>query len=252
VSFDVAGDAYDRFMGRYSRPLAARLADWMDLSPEQHVLDVGCGPGALTEQFVAHLGAGHVSAVDPSTSFVEACRARHPGVDVRRAGAESLPFEDASFDAAGACLVVHFMDDPVGGVAEMVRVTRPQGLVAATVWDLAGGRAPMWPVWKALATVVPQQEGEGGLPGGSRGQLVEIFEGAGVRDVEGAELAVTVTHPTFDEWWQPYLHGVGPIGSALAALAAVDLERVRVECHERLGDGPFDLTAVAFGARGRA
>ncbi len=252
MHFDVAGDAYDRFMGRYSQPLAATLVDYLELSTDQRVLDVGCGPGALTGQLVQRVGADHVVAVDPSEPFVDACRSRHPGVDVRLARAEALPFDDDAHDAAAANLVLHFMTDPVGGIAEMARVTRPGGLVAATVWDLAGGRHPMWPVWAGVAAVVPGHPGEPPLPGGAQGELVEIFEGAGVRDVESTPMSVAVTHPSFEEWWQPFLHGVGPVGALLASLDESDLERVRAWCHQRLGKGPFDLTAVAFAARGRA
>jgi SAM-dependent methyltransferase len=252
VTFDVAGEAYDRFMGRYSRPLAARLADWLDVRAGERALDVGCGPGAFTEHLVARLGPGMVSAIDPSAPFVEACRERFPEVDVRQGAAESLPYDDASFDVAGASLVVHFMKDAGAGIAEMARVTRPGCWVGATVWDLAGGREPMAPVWSALATVDPGHPGEGSLPGGAAGQLYALFEEAGLIDVEGTELAVTVTHPTFEEWWEPYLHSVGPVGEVLAALDAAGLERLRAACRERLGPGPFEITAVAFAARGRA
>jgi SAM-dependent methyltransferase len=252
VTFEVAGEAYDRFMGRYSRPLAARFADWLEVAAGQRAIDVGSGPGALTEHLVARLGADRVSAVDPSAPFVEACRARFPGVDVRQAAAESLPFDDDSFDTAGACLVVHFMTDPAGGLAEMRRVTREGGWVAATVWDLAGSRAPMWPVWEAVAEVAPQIPDESDYPGGSRQSLVSILEGAGLRDVEATELTVTVTHPSFEEWWEPYLHGVGPAGEAVAALDPQARGRLEEMLRRRLGDGPFDLTAVAYAARGRA
>jgi SAM-dependent methyltransferase len=252
VSFDVAGVAYDRFMGRYSRPLAGSLTDWLDVRAGERVLDVGCGPGAWTEHLVERVGADRVSAIDPSAPFVEACRERFPEVDVRRGEAESLPYADASFDVAGASLVVHFMKDPTAGIAEMARVTRPGCWVGATVWDLAGRREPMAPVWSALATVDPRHPGEGSLPGGAAGQLPAIFEQAGLADVEGTELAVTVTHPTFEEWWEPYLHSVGPVGEAIAALDAAGLERLRAACRERLGAGPFEITAVAFAARGRA
>src|SRR5829696_232598 len=102
-------------MGRYSRVLAVDFADWLEVAPGQRALDVGCGPGALTEQLVGRLGADHVSAIDPSGPFVEACRARFPEVDVRQGAAETLPFDDDAYDVAGACLVVHFMTDPVGG-----------------------------------------------------------------------------------------------------------------------------------------
>ena len=252
MSFQVAGEAYDRFMGRYSRPLAGQLADWLEVADGQRALDVGCGPGALTHELVARLGAEHVAAIDPSEPFVEACRTRHPGVDVRSGGAEALPYDDDAFDVSAACLVVHFMQDPVGGLAEMARVTRPGGWVGATVWDLAGNRAPMWPVWEAMTEVQPDHRGEGHLQGGSRGDLARILAAAGLGDVEERELSVTVTHPSFDEWWEPYLHGVGPIGEALAALGVDGRERLAAAGRERLGAGPFDVTAVAYGARARA
>jgi SAM-dependent methyltransferase len=252
VTFEVTGDAYDRFMGRYSRPLAARLAEWLEVAPGQRAVDVGCGPGALTGVLVDRLGPDRVAAIDPSAPFVEACRERFPEVDVRQGGAESLPFEDDSFDVAAACLVVHFMSDPVRGLGEMRRVTRPGGWVGATVWDLAGARAPMAPVWAGLAAVAPRTGGESGLPGGSEGDLARILGDAGLRDVEVDELPVTVTHPSFEEWWEPYLHGVGPIGEAVGALDGERRTRLEELLRDRLGAGPFDLTAVAYAARGRA
>lgn len=248
----MAGDAYDRFMGRYSRPLAARFADWLEVTAGQRALDVGCGPGALTEQLVERLGADHVGAIDPSAPFVEACRSAFPGVDVRQGAAESLPYDDGVFDVAAACLVVHFMTDPVGGMAEMKRVTREGGWVGATVWDLAGSRAPMAPLWEAVAELDPDHPGERDVQGGSRDSLVSVLEGAALRDVEAVELAVTVSHPSFEEWWEPYLHGVGPAGEAIAALDPDRRTRIEETLRRNLGAGPFDLTAVAYAARGRA
>ena len=111
--------------------------------PVSGCIDVGCGPGALTAELVARLGAESVAAVDPSAPFVAAVRARYPGVDVHQASAERLPFPDGTFDAALAQLVVHFMADPVAGLAEMARVTRRDGVVAACVWDHAGEHGPL-------------------------------------------------------------------------------------------------------------
>src|ERR1041385_8167202 len=118
MGFAGAADSYDRFMGGYSGALAPPAADVAGLEPGNRVLDVGCGPGALTNELVARLGAGAVAAVDPSESFVDAARERNPGVDVRLATAEQLPFSDATFDASLAQLVVHFMTDPVAGLGE--------------------------------------------------------------------------------------------------------------------------------------
>jgi ubiquinone/menaquinone biosynthesis C-methylase UbiE len=127
MSFDVSADAYLRFMGRYSEPLAVQFADLAGVRRGQRLLDVGCGPGALTAELVSRAGADAVSAAEPSASFVAAARERLPGVDIRQSAAEQLPFPDDTFDAALAQLVVHFMTDPVAGLREMGRVTRPAG-----------------------------------------------------------------------------------------------------------------------------
>jgi SAM-dependent methyltransferase len=170
MSFDVAADAYDRFMGRYSSLLSPQLADLAGIRAGQRVLDVGCGPGALTAELVRRLDPGAVSAVDPSEPFVAAARTRHPGVDVQRAPAESLPFPDRRFDATLAQLVVHFMTDPVAGLAEMARVTRRR-VVAACVWDHAGGQGPLSLFWDAARAFDPGVTDESDLAGARAGHL---------------------------------------------------------------------------------
>ena len=145
--------------------------------PGQRVLDVGCGPGALTAELVARLGPESVAAVDPSAPFVEAARVRHPGVDVRHASAEALPFADRSFDAALAQLVVHFMADPIAGLAEMGRVTRRGGVVAACVWDHAGGLGPLGLFWDVARTLDPTVTDESQLAGARQGHLDRTVRG---------------------------------------------------------------------------
>ena len=169
-----------RFMGKYSEPLATRFADLAGVRPGQQVLDVGCGPGALAAELVSRVGADAVSAVEPSASFAAATRERLPGVDVRLSPAEQLPFPDGAFDAAMAQLVVHFMADPVTGLREMGRVTRPGGLVAACVWDHAGGRGPLTAFWSAVRELDPAAPDESGLAGVREGHLAELFAQAGL------------------------------------------------------------------------
>jgi len=252
VSFFVAADAYDRFMGRYSRLLSPQLADLAGIAAGQRVLDVGCGPGALTSELVRRLGPEAVAAVDPSEPFVAAARDRHPGVDVRQASAEDLPFPDDAFDVALAQLVVHFMSDPLAGLTEMRRVTRPGGVIAACVWDHAGGKGPLGAFWQAARELDPGVHDEGDLPGAREGHLAQLFTEAGLTAVDSRSLMAELEHSTFDEWWQPFTEGVGPAGAYVAALDPERREALREACRALLPDAPFRLTAVAWAARGRA
>jgi SAM-dependent methyltransferase len=252
VSFAVAPEAYDRFMGRYSAPLAPQLADLAGVSVGQTAVDVGCGPGALTGELVRRLGPGSVSAVDPSPPFVEAIRKRYPGVTVEEASAEQLPFPDQVFDAALAQLVVHFMTDPVLGIVEMARVTRGQGVVAACVWDHAGDGGPLAPFWEAARHHDPEVDDESRLPGTREGHLGELFRAAGLRDVEESTLSVAVEHPSFDEWWEPFTLGVGPAGKYLTGLHPDAQSRLEEYCRSTLPTAPFVQFARAWAAQGVA
>ena len=252
MAFDVAAESYDRFMGRYSVQLSAQLADLAGVAAGQRALDVGCGPGALTGELVARLGPANVVAADPSEQFVAAARERNPGVDVRQAPAESLPFPDDAFDAALAQLVVHFMQDAVAGLREMARVTKPGGVVAASVWDLAGGRAPLSPFWAAAKRLRSGAEDEAARAGARQGQLAELFEAAGLREVETVEQTSTSRYETFDEWWHPYTLGVGPAGVYAQSLGEDDLAALRERCRADLPEAPFEIRAVAWAARGAA
>jgi SAM-dependent methyltransferase len=249
VSFEVAADAYDRYMGRYSTLLAPQFADFAGVTAGQRALDVGCGPGVLVSELLARLGAANVAAVDPSESFVAACRDRHPDADVRQGSAEALPWPDDMFDAALAQLVVHFMSDPVAGLAEMARVTRPGGVVAACVWDFGGGRGPIDVFWAAARELDPDVEDESTLAGVRKGHLVELLTAAGLRDVVDAELPAPVEHASFEEWWSPFALGVGPGGTYAARLDAERLRALEERCRELVPD-PFRLVAVAWAARG--
>lgn len=250
VSFTGSADAYDRFMGRYSIRLAPSFADFAGIGPGQSVLDVGSGPGALTTELVQRLGSTAVAAVDPSEQFVTAARERHPGVDVQRAAAEGLPFDDDQFDAALAQLVVHFMGDPARGLGEMARVTRPGGVVAACVWDHAGGKSPLAPFWDAVHELDADAMDESEMAGGREGHLAELLTDIGLRNVEQTALPVSVEHAAFDEWWEPFTLGVGPAGTYTTSLDPESREELRERCKARLGPGPFAIDSRAWTAGG--
>jgi SAM-dependent methyltransferase len=251
MSFTVP-EAYDRFMGRYSAPLSPQLVELAGVEVGQRVLDVGCGTGALTAELVMRLGPEGVSAVDPSMPFVDAVRARYPGVDVRCASAESLPSPDGTFDATLAQLVVHFMSDPVTGLSEMRRVTRHGGVVAASVWDHATGEGPLRDFWDAARQLDPDVHDESHLPGVREGHLGDLLRAAGAGEVEETELEVTVEHQSFEDWWEPITLGVGPAGSYTASLSPEAKLRLREAARERMPSGPFPLTARAWAVRGIA
>lgn len=250
--FEVAADAYDAYMGRYSIPLAPLFAEFAGIPGGGRVLDVGCGPGALTAELVKQLGPSGVSAVDPSEPFVEAARERHPGVDVRLAPAEELPFPDDDFDASLAQLVVHFMADPVGGIGEMARVTRPGGIVAACVWDHGSGEGPLSRFWDLARELDPDVIDESRLAGAREGHLGELFRDAGLGEVDETVLSVDVEHASFDEWWEPFTYGVGPAGAYLSKLDSEHQARLRERCRDAHSGGSMVVSARAWAARGRA
>nr|WP_218851922.1 class I SAM-dependent methyltransferase [Nocardioides panaciterrulae] len=242
-------------MGRFAERLAPKFADLAGVRAGQRALDVGCGPGALTAVLVERLGADAVRAIDPSPPFVAALRQRLPGVEVRQGRAEQLPYDDAGpdtgFDAALAQLVVHFMTDPVAGLGEMRRVTRPGGVVAACVWDHGSGRGPLTPFWGVVTELWPTAGGQDFDAGAREGQLIRLAQQAGLREVEQSELTVSVPYDSFEDWWTPFTAGVGPAGEWLAGLEPDRREQLRRACAERLPQGPFEVTATAWAVTGR-
>ena len=252
MTFEVAAEAYERFMGRYSSQLAPQLAGLAQVRAGQRILDVGCGPGALTAELVGRVGDEAVCAVDPSESFVAAASARLPGVDVRRGSAELLPFADAVFDAALAQLVVHFMTDPVAGLREMKRVTAPGGIVAACVWDHAGRRAPLSVFWQAARDLHPEVQDESDLAGVREGHLGELFVKADLASVDETSFQASVRFASVEEWWEPFTLGVGPAGAYAQSLDQQSRDRLLARCTQLLPAPPFTLNAWAWAARGVA
>lgn len=255
MTFGVAGDVYDRYMGRYSRPLAPLLADFAGIQPATRALDVGCGPGALTRVLVERLGAECVAAADPSETFVAACRERLPGVDVRQAAAERLPWPDETFDVALAQLVVNFMTDPVAGVTEMARVVRRGGVVAACTWDYREGMTMLRTFFDAALALDPDAPDEGRtMEIQEAADLHRVWVEAGLGDVQTDAFVVEGEYAGFDDFWQPFTTGTGPAGAYTASLDRQRQTALRDELRRRLGDprSPFRLSARAWAVRGLA
>jgi SAM-dependent methyltransferase len=252
MEFTAAADKYDRFMGRYTRSLAPLLVEAAEIRGGMKVLDVGCGPGGLAEELAGVVGAESVAAIDPAPQFAEACQARIPGGDVQVGAAEELPWPDASFDATLSSLVIAFMADADKGVAEMARVTRPGGTVAACMWDIAGGGMTMLRTfWQAARELDPDTAGERNRPGIAEGDIADRFRRAGLDDVVEGTHEASADYQDFDDFWTPFTFAVGPAGQHLESLAPERQDQLRELCRERLPEGAFSLTARAWYARGR-
>ncbi|HSB21336.1 MAG TPA: class I SAM-dependent methyltransferase [Anaeromyxobacteraceae bacterium] len=248
-------EAYDRFMGRYSVPLAPRFADFAGVAPGARVLDVGAGPGALAKELARRVGAARVATADPSEPFVQACRARLPGADARVAAAEKLPWADGSFDAVLSQLVVNFLRDAGAGAREMRRVARPGGVAAACTWDRGPG-VQMLHVFGEAARALDAAALRDAPAGRCRDadELRALWQQAGFSGVETEALEVEAEYQGFDDYWAGFLTGIGPDSAYCLSLAEGPRAALREECRRRLGSpaGAFGLRARAWAVRGRA
>jgi SAM-dependent methyltransferase len=228
------------------------------VTPRMQVLDVGCGPGALAAKLAEIVGPERVAAVDPTEEYVEACRLRLPGADVRAAGAEELPFQSDSFGAVLAQLVVQVLEDPPRAAREMRRVTVPGGTVAACVWDFRGGMPLLDAYWGAARAVDPEgaERAAGGVasdwctPDG----LLRLWHEAGIDEIETGELSASAEYEGFEDAWWSFAAGVSPSGAYCRSLDERRRMQLREEFRRRLGapDGRFRLTARAWAVRGKA
>jgi SAM-dependent methyltransferase len=252
VDFTAPADKYDRFMGRYTRTLAPRLADAAGVASGMRVLDVGCGPGGLTDVLAARVGEANVAAIDPAPQFAAACGARRPTADVRVGVAEELPWEDGAFDATLSSLVIAFMRDADRGVREMARVTRPGGTIAACMWDIPGGGMTMLSTfWRAAREIDPGATGERTRPGVTEGDIGERMRRAGLPDVVEGALEATADYADFDDFWEPFTFAVGPAGEYLGSLSPDRRAQLREAVRGKVpSEGPFSLSARAWYARG--
>ena len=254
------GETYEAYVGRWSRLVAKDFLDWLAAPRELPWIDVGCGTGALTQTILDRAAPTRVLGVDPSEGFLALARRRvaSPLVRFETGDAQSLPAPDESFDAAVSGLVLNFVPDQPRAAAEMKRVVRPGGIVAAYVWDYAGGMEMMRHFWDAAAAVDPRaaelDEGRR-FPICRPEALGRLFETNGAfGDIATRAIDVPTVFRDFDDYWTPFLGGQGPAPTYCASLAddtrAELRERLRARLPESRG-GTIDLQARAWAVRAR-
>lgn len=251
------GSPYEQYVGRWSRQVAPRFVSWLDLEPGLSWLDLGCGTGALSAAILDRCAPARVIAVDPSAGFLETAAANLAGrAEVRQGSATAIPLADAEVDVVASALMLNFVSDPAAALAEMARVTRPGGCIAAYVWDYAGRMDLMRQFWNAAVELDPaaaaMDEGVR-FPGSRREALLAQFTDAGLAQPIVAAIEITTPFADFDSYWQPFLGGQGPAPAYAMALTASARGRLRERLQQRVParpDGSLGFSARAWAARG--
>jgi len=251
-------EAYDQLMGRWSQQLSPAFIDLAGVGAGDRVLDVGCGTGSLTRALIEHRPRLKVVGVDPAGPYVEYGRRKLSGAQARldQADAQNLPFADDSFDRCLSLLVVNFIPDARQATEEMHRVTRPGGVVAAAVWDYGEGMEMLRIMWDAAVAIDPAAEPkhERNMPYCRKGELGALWAASGFQEIMEDSLIATLEFRSFDDYWAPFLTGVGPSGSYVSSLPAERQGALRDQLANRLvsgrADQPFTLQARAWTVRG--
>ena len=252
-TFEAPAETYDRHVGRYTPSLARAHVRLLDIPWRNDVLEVGCGPGALTEALAQEVGGKHVCAVDPSEPFVEECRRRVPDADVRVAAAEDLPDFQREFAAATSQLVVNFMSDADAGVAAMRRAVKAGGVVASVVWDYRAGMRTLRVFWDAALELDRNAPDEGRtMPHCTPAGLRALWRRVGLDRVQTGEVVVEARYADFEDFWAPFPTGIASSGAYCASLDDEHREALRELVFRHLGapEGAFTLDARAWYVRG--
>lgn len=252
-----SGDAYERYMGRWSRQLAPRFLRWLEVAPARRWLDVGCGTGALSAAILELCAPAGVTGVDPSEGFLATARSRlGASVSLHRAAADQMPLPDAAVDVTASGLALNFVPDTLAALREMARVTVDGGQVAACVWDYAEKMDLTRSYWDAaarLGALAPGHDQGERFPLCRPDALAAAFAGAGLQQVGVSAIELPMRFVDFDDYWQPFLGGQGPAPAHAMSLDEATRQRLRDGIRERLPvqpDGSIRLAARAWTARG--
>jgi len=252
------GEAYERFMGRWSRALAPGLVQFAGVRDGDAVLDIGSGTGALAAAVARAAPSSRVLGIEPASRYVAFAQARHGGDRVRfeTGDAQRLQLKDSTFDRTLSLLVLNFIPNRAKAVDEMVRVTRPGGTVAAAVWDYGLGMEMLRIFWDEAIALHPTNDArdERHMPLCRSGELAALWRKHGLVDVAEEPLTIETGFASFEDYWSPFLEKQGPAGAYVAALPASGRDQLRERLRRRLlGDGPdrpILLSARAWAVRG--
>jgi len=250
------GKAYERLMGRWSRLVAEAFLKWLNAPNNMRWLDVGCGNGAFTEELIVRCAPAAVAAVDPSDDQLAYARTRPAAsmADFRVGDAQKLPFADNSFDVAAMALVISFLPDPAKAVAEMARVVRPGGSVAAYMWDIPGGGVPVHPIYLALESM-GLMSGRPPNPATSECDALQgLWAGAGLKSVETRVIRIRTSYSDFDDYWDSNVVPIGPQGKLIAGMSPSARGELRSRLRDHLSfspDGGITYEAFANAVKGQ-
>jgi SAM-dependent methyltransferase len=249
------GAAYERGMGGWTQLAGQIFLDWLAMPTGLRWIDIGCGNGAFTELVIGRCVPSEIQGIDPSDGQLAFARTRPGarGAVFQKGGAMALPFEAAHFDAAVMALVIFFVPEPAKGVAEMVRVLRPGGTIAAYAWDMPGGGFPFEPIQAEMRTMGFDTAGPPRPDASRLTEMRRLWESAGLEAVETREIAVRRTFADFDAYWDSSTTGAS-MRPTLAAMTGGDIERLRARVRARLaadGGGPVTCPARANAIKGR-
>jgi SAM-dependent methyltransferase len=253
-------EAYERFMGRWSRQLAPLFVRFAGVRDGETLLDVGSGTGALTPALASAAPSGRIVGIDPAPPYVALARARHGSASAQFevGDAQQMSLTDGAFDRTVSLLVVNFIPDAAKAVDEMKRVTRRGGIVAAAVWDYGEGMEMLRVFWDEAVALRPDDDArdERHMRFCRRGELADLWRGRGLEAVEEQALTIETRFASFDDFWAPFLLKQGPAGAYVAALSPSDRVALEQRLRRRLlgagPDRPIVLTARAWAVRGVA
>ncbi len=249
------GKAYERMMGRWSRIAGDEFLHWLKVPAGKSWLDVGCGNGAFTEEIVARANPSAVTGIDPSDGQVAFARERPAlhGVSFHVGDAQALPFDGNSFDTGVMALVIAFVPDPAKGVAELARVVKPGGMVAAYMWDLPNLCVPLSPLYRALVKLGHAAPQPPSPQASSQAGLRKLWTDAGLQSVDMTVLRISVSFDNLDDFWASNVVPVGPLGKVLSGLSPAEGKALRAELAESLPvqpDGKIVYESVANAVKG--